>query len=94
MKRACGQWVGREDSSRSRLPCYVKALAATVAAYALSPIDLIPDFIPVLGYVDEPRRSRRDSCLMVIRARGRGLVMASILASRYRLVSRLWTSQI
>jgi uncharacterized membrane protein YkvA (DUF1232 family) len=31
----------------------VKAFAAGVAAYALSPIDLIPDFIPVLGYLDE-----------------------------------------
>ncbi|MGJ7497420.1 YkvA family protein [Variovorax sp. RT4R15] len=30
-----------------------KALAAFVVAYALSPIDLIPDFIPVLGYVDD-----------------------------------------
>ena len=34
-------------------PWYAKALAATVVAYALSPIDLIPDFIPILGYVDE-----------------------------------------
>ena len=29
-----------------------KALAVAVAAYALSPIDLIPDFVPVLGYLD------------------------------------------
>lgn len=36
-----------------RVPWYVKALALTVAAYALSPIDLIPDFIPVLGYLDD-----------------------------------------
>lgn len=34
-------------------PWYAKALAAFVVAYALSPIDLIPDFIPVLGYVDD-----------------------------------------
>jgi uncharacterized membrane protein YkvA (DUF1232 family) len=36
-----------------RVPWYAKALAIAVAAYALSPIDLIPDFIPVLGYVDD-----------------------------------------
>jgi uncharacterized membrane protein YkvA (DUF1232 family) len=36
-----------------RVPWYVKAAAAAIAAYALSPIDLIPDFIPVLGYLDE-----------------------------------------
>jgi uncharacterized membrane protein YkvA (DUF1232 family) len=34
-------------------PWYAKAVAAGVAAYALSPIDLIPDFIPVLGYLDD-----------------------------------------
>ena len=36
-----------------RVPWYVKILAATVAGYALSPIDLIPDFIPILGYTDD-----------------------------------------
>lgn len=36
-----------------RVPWYAKALAAAVAAYALSPIDLIPDFIPVVGYLDD-----------------------------------------
>jgi uncharacterized membrane protein YkvA (DUF1232 family) len=36
-----------------RTPWYAKVLAAVVVAYALSPIDLIPDFIPVLGYVDD-----------------------------------------
>ena len=36
-----------------RVPWYVKLLAMAVAGYALSPIDLIPDFIPVLGYVDD-----------------------------------------
>lgn len=34
-------------------PWYAKLLAAAVAAYALSPIDLIPDFIPILGLVDD-----------------------------------------
>jgi uncharacterized membrane protein YkvA (DUF1232 family) len=36
-----------------RVPWYAKALALVVAGYALSPIDLIPDFIPVLGYLDD-----------------------------------------
>jgi uncharacterized membrane protein YkvA (DUF1232 family) len=36
-----------------RTPWYAKATAACVAAYALSPSDLIPDFIPVLGYIDD-----------------------------------------
>ncbi len=34
-------------------PWHAKALALAVAAYALSPIDLIPDFVPVLGYLDD-----------------------------------------
>lgn len=37
----------------SRVPWYAKTMALATAAYAFSPIDLIPDFIPVLGYVDE-----------------------------------------
>ena len=36
-----------------RTPWYAKALAICVAGYALSPIDLIPDFIPVIGYLDD-----------------------------------------
>ncbi|MEN3348207.1 MAG: hypothetical protein V7632_1842 [Bradyrhizobium sp.] len=36
-----------------RVPWYAKALAVSIAAYALSPIDLIPDFIPVIGYLDD-----------------------------------------
>lgn len=36
-----------------RTPWYAKGIAALVVAYALSPIDLIPDFIPVLGYLDD-----------------------------------------
>ena len=36
-----------------RVPWYAKAIAIAVAAYVASPIDLIPDFIPVLGYLDD-----------------------------------------
>ena len=36
-----------------RVPWYAKAVAVCVVGYALSPIDLIPDFIPVLGYLDD-----------------------------------------
>ncbi len=37
----------------ARTPWYAKMIAALVVAYAFSPIDLIPDFIPVLGYLDD-----------------------------------------
>ena len=43
-------WLAARDE---RVPWYAKALAGLVVAYALSPIDLIPDFIPVLGYLDD-----------------------------------------
>jgi uncharacterized membrane protein YkvA (DUF1232 family) len=36
-----------------RTPILVRLLALSVAAYALSPIDLIPDFIPIIGYLDD-----------------------------------------
>ncbi len=37
----------------SRTPLHVRYLAIAIAAYALSPIDLIPDFIPIIGYLDD-----------------------------------------
>jgi uncharacterized membrane protein YkvA (DUF1232 family) len=43
-------WIAARDP---RVPLAAKLVAGGVAAYALSPIDLIPDFIPVLGYLDD-----------------------------------------
>ncbi len=47
---ALALWLAIGDP---RVPPIAKILAALVAGYALSPIDLIPDFIPVLGYLDD-----------------------------------------
>lgn len=43
-------WIAAHDP---RTPWYAKVAAGAVTAYALSPIDLIPDFIPILGYLDD-----------------------------------------
>ncbi|RWA78605.1 YkvA family protein [Mesorhizobium sp.] len=43
-------WLAARDP---RVPWYAKAVAGAVAAYALSPVDLIPDFIPIIGYMDD-----------------------------------------
>jgi uncharacterized membrane protein YkvA (DUF1232 family) len=43
-------WLAARDR---RTPWLAKAVAAAVVAYALSPIDLIPDLIPVVGYLDD-----------------------------------------
>jgi uncharacterized membrane protein YkvA (DUF1232 family) len=43
-------WLAARDP---RVPRLAKVVAAMVAAYALSPIDLIPDFVPALGYLDD-----------------------------------------
>ena len=43
-------WLAARDP---RTPLIAKVVAAAIAAYALSPIDLIPDFIPVLGYLND-----------------------------------------
>ncbi len=43
-------WVAARDPRTHPAP---KLIAAITAAYAFSPIDLIPDFIPILGYIDD-----------------------------------------
>lgn len=43
-------WIAARDG---RTPVMAKIVAGAVAAYALSPVDLIPDFVPVLGYLDD-----------------------------------------
>ena len=43
-------WIAARDA---RTPIAAKLVAGAVAAYALSPVDLIPDFVPVLGYLDD-----------------------------------------
>ncbi|QCA06379.1 YkvA family protein [Pantoea vagans] len=43
-------WLAARDP---RTPLLAKVLALIVAAYAVSPIDLIPDFIPIIGYLDD-----------------------------------------
>jgi uncharacterized membrane protein YkvA (DUF1232 family) len=48
-----------------RVPWHVKLLAVAIAAYALSPIDLIPDFIPVIGYLDDLLLVPAGICLVV-----------------------------
>ena len=43
-------WIAYRDP---RMPMHAKVFCALIVAYALSPIDLIPDFIPILGYLDD-----------------------------------------
>jgi uncharacterized membrane protein YkvA (DUF1232 family) len=57
--REWARWIKRDvhalylAARDPRVPWYAKLLALAVAGYALSPIDLVPDFIPVLGYLDD-----------------------------------------
>ena len=50
MRDLAAMWLAIRDS---RTPILAKALGAVAVAYALSPIDLVPDFIPVIGLLDD-----------------------------------------
>lgn len=49
-REAHALWLAAKDS---RTPWYARLLLGLVVAYALSPVDLIPDFVPILGYLDD-----------------------------------------
>src|SRR3546814_9104289 len=51
-------WIAARDR---RTPLALRLFGALIAAYALSPIDLIPDFVPVLGFVDDLRSEEHTS---------------------------------
>ena len=70
---------------RKETPWTAKALAALTIGYALSPIDLIPDFIPVLGYLDDL------ILLPALVALTIRLIPAEVLASCRMEAEGLWT---
>lgn len=76
-------WIAGRDR---RTPVIARSLSLAVAAYALSPIDLIPDFIPVIGYLDD----------LIIVPAGIMLVIRLIpptLMSEYRLTATAKSSR-
>ena len=87
-------WLAARDP---RVPWFARILAVAVAAYALSPIDLIPDFMPVLGWLDDlvivpldrtPRR-RRSRKRAPVEPRRHGVHPAVVgRAALYRLWGR------
>ena len=60
-----------------KTPWYAKMFAAITVAYALSPIDLVPDFIPILGYLDDVMICRKNifDCLQDIGLLALGFVI-------------------
>jgi uncharacterized membrane protein YkvA (DUF1232 family) len=83
-----------------RVPWYAKALAGTMVAYALGPIDLIPDFVPVLGYLDEliviplgvllVRRLVSDDVLADCRARAEVMTEKPVSRTGAAIVIGVW----
>ena len=54
-------WLLYKAYKHPNTPWYAKVVVIMTITYALSPIDLIPDFIPILGYLDDLIIVRRDS---------------------------------
>ena len=83
-------------------PWPAKALAALVAAYALSPIDLIPDFIPVIGYLDDillvplgvwcAVRLVPANVMEVCRLRSEALLQRPVSRSAARWIVAIWSA--
>jgi uncharacterized membrane protein YkvA (DUF1232 family) len=78
-----------------RTPWYAKAVAGLIVAYAISPIDLIPDFIPVLGYLPEPviadARVRAETAAERPTSRAAAVVIILIWILLGILAFRAWT---
>jgi uncharacterized membrane protein YkvA (DUF1232 family) len=79
----------------ARVPWYTKALALAIVGYVLSPLDLIPDFVPVIGFLDDlilvplgillalrltPREVLADCCAQAQEAMERGRLARSLPA--------------
>ena len=69
---------------RSDVPLPPKIVAAFAVGYALSPIDLIPDFIPVLGYLDDL------VILPLLISLAIGMIPAKVMAECRELATGLW----
>lgn len=84
-----------------RVPWYAKVAAGAIAAYALSPIDLIPDVIPVLGYLDEVillplaiagvLRLIDPAIMAELRAKAAGIAKRPVSRLGAALIVALWT---
>lgn len=81
-------WLAARDR---RCPWHARAIGLLVTAYALSPIDLIPDFVPILGLLDDAVLIPLGLCLFV-RMLPPGLIeehRAAATAAAERPVSRV-----
>jgi uncharacterized membrane protein YkvA (DUF1232 family) len=85
------------------VPWYAKVVAFAIVAYALSPIDLIPDFVPVIGYLDDliviplgvllVRRLIPGGVLADCRVRAQAMTERPVSVAGATLVIGVWLSQ-